>query len=267
MDLRTFGSPTRSRKQLEVNDGIAASNGLSPSNSKPSYRQSLLSKEFLNLSLSDEGDKGDNMKQNISISEVSPNSNTSDGQFHFSIYKWASKGVPLAMPLRTERSSRTKDKLKLEKCSSAKEWIVSEITTENDSPITYISSSLAKNEKQDVSTTLKNMADSHQTVEQIVSTKAQSDSLSSPQTVIKAFPGSPISSDARAESSTHSTSEIVSNGNIEAASETKKLESKSLHSLFGGIDKKQGKVIFSILLCVLLHILIYHLLILSLISC
>lgn len=281
MDLRAFGSPTRSRKPLDVNDSFVASNGLGSSDSqlsrfstqaeehkelkndlKPSYRQSLLSKEFINLTLSDKADKGNNMKQDTSISEVSPN--TSNGQFHFSIYKWASKGVPLVMPIRTERTLRAKDKLKLERCSSAKEWGVSEITTQNDSPSTYNSSSLTKNGKQDVSTTstttLKR-ADSHQTVEQIVSAKAQSDSLSSPRTVTKEVSGSPISFDARAESSTHSTSEIVFHGKTEAARETQKLESISLNSLFSKSDEKQGKAIFSILfslpLCVCIYIYIY----------
>lgn len=270
-DLQTFGSPPRSTNPL--NNGIAASNGLDFSDShlsrfsaqhkdlqndfKPTYRQSLLSKEFSNLSQSDEVDKGNNLKQDRSITEVSPN-NTSNDKFHFSIYKWASKGVvPLAMPFRTERTSRTKDKIKLEKCSSAKEWIVtdittqndspkewivSEITTQNDSPITYNGSSLKSNKKQEVSNTStisKNKVDSHQSVDHIISAKAQPDSSSSRQTLIKDVLGSPITYDAKAESSTHSTNEIVSDGKTEAASETHKHEPKSLHSLFGKNSKKQ----------------------------
>jgi hypothetical protein len=281
-DLQTFGSPPRSTNPL--NNGIAASNGLDFSDShlsrfsaqhkdlqndfKPTYRQSLLSKEFSNLSQSDEVDKGNNLKQDRSITEVSPN-NTSNDKFHFSIYKWASKGVvPLAMPFRTERTSRTKDKIKLEKCSSAKEWIVtdittqndspkewivSEITTQNDSPITYNGSSLKSNKKQEVSNTStisKNKVDSHQSVDHIISAKAQPDSSSSRQTLIKDVLGSPITYDAKAESSTHSTNEIVSDGKTEAASETHKHEPKSLHSLFGKNSKKQGKAVFGILLSI-----------------
>ncbi|GAU14353.1 hypothetical protein TSUD_309130, partial [Trifolium subterraneum] len=268
-DLQTFGSPPRN--PLEI--GIAASNGLAFSDShlsrfsaqhkelqndsKPSSRQSLLSKEFSNSSLYDEVDKGNNMKKNASITEVSPN-NTSNDKFHFSIYKWASKGVPWAMPLRTERISRTKDKFKLEKSSSAKEWIVAEITTENDSlkesmvteitisnesPIIYNGSSLMRNKKQDVltaSTTTQNKIDSHQTVDHIVSAKPRSDSLSSRQTLMKDVLGSPISSyDTKTESSTHSTSESVFHEKSEAASETQKHEIKSLHSLFSKSNVKQ----------------------------
>ncbi|KAH1244366.1 J domain-containing protein required for chloroplast accumulation response 1 [Glycine max] len=183
VDLPTFGSSTRNRNLSNINDGIVASNGLKP------YRQSLLSQEFSNSSTSDKADKGSIMKQNISISEGSPGA--SNGQFHFSIYKWASKGVPMVMPLRTERNSRNKDKAKLERCSSAKEWIVSEITTQN--PIEYNGSPLMNNRKQDI-------------VEQIVSAKTQSDKSSSPQTITKDVPTSSISHDAReVESSTRST--------------------------------------------------------------
>ncbi|WJX35923.1 molecular chaperone, variant 2 [Trifolium repens] len=267
-DLQTFGSPPRN--PLEI--GIAASNGLAFSDShlsrfsaqhkelqtdlKPSSRQSLLSKEFSNSSLYDEVDKGNNMKQDASITEVSPN-NTSNDKFHFSIYKWASKGVPWSMPLRTERTSRTKDKFKLEKSSSVKEWIVTEITAQNDSleesmvseitiandsPIIYNGSSSMRNKKQDVltaSTTTQNKIDSHQTIDHIVSAKPRSDSLSSRQTLIKDVLDSPISSGAKTESSTHSTSESVFYEKNEVASETQKNEIKSLHSLFSKSNVKQ----------------------------
>ncbi|TKY75137.1 J domain-containing protein [Spatholobus suberectus] len=257
VDLQTFGSPTRSRNPLNnINVGIVASNGLGLSDShlsrfssqasqrkelkndlKP-HRQSLLSQEFSNSSISDKADKGSIMKQDISISEVS--SSASNGQFHFSIYKWASKGVPMRMPLRTDRTSKTKDKVKLERCSSAKEWTVNEITTQN--PIAYNGSSLMNNRKQDVSTTstaTENGADSNQIVEQVVSAKAQSDPSSSPQTVTKDVPASSISRDTRAvELSTHSTSEICFSGKTEPARETQKVEPKPLHFLLKESDEK-----------------------------
>ncbi|XP_014632712.1 J domain-containing protein required for chloroplast accumulation response 1 isoform X3 [Glycine max] len=233
VDLPTFGSSTRNRNLSNINDGIVASNGLKP------YRQSLLSQEFSNSSTSDKADKGSIMKQNISISEGSPGA--SNGQFHFSIYKWASKGVPMVMPLRTERNSRNKDKAKLERCSSAKEWIVSEITTQN--PIEYNGSPLMNNRKQDVPTTstpTENGSDSNQIVEQIVSAKTQSDKSSSPQTITKDVPTSSISHDAReVESSTRSTGEIGFSGKTEAAKETQKREPKPLQFLFKESDKKQ----------------------------
>ncbi|KAK7351694.1 hypothetical protein VNO77_11318 [Canavalia gladiata] len=253
VDLPTFGSPSRSRNPL--NDSIIASNGLGSSDyhlsrfssqptqrkelksdSKSSYQRSLLSQELS----SDKADKGSNMnmKQDMSMSEDS--ASASNGQFHFSIYKWASKEVPLVMPLRTERTSRTKDKDKLERCSSAKEWMVSEITAQN--PTAHNGSSLLNNRKQDVSTistATQNEADSHQIVEQIVSAKALSDIPSRPQTVTKDVLGSSISCDARAvEPSTHSTSEIRFSGKTKAASKTQKLEPKPLHSLFKESEEK-----------------------------
>lgn len=256
VDLQTFGSPPRIRNPNNINDGIVASNGLGPSdfylsrfstqrkelkNDLKPYRQSLLSQEFPNSSISDKVDKESIMKQDISISEVSPS--PSSGQFHFSIYKWASKGVPMVMPLRTDRTSRTKDKAKLERCSSAKEWMVSETTSQN--PIAYNDSPFMNNRKEDVSTTSTAThcgADSDQIVEQIVTAKAQSDTSS------RDVPASSVSCNAGAvESSTHSTSEIGFSRKTEAAKETRKLESKPLHFLFKESDKKQGEAIFNIL--------------------
>ncbi|XP_068480660.1 J domain-containing protein required for chloroplast accumulation response 1 isoform X1 [Phaseolus vulgaris] len=242
VDLPTFGSPTRTNS---INNGIVASNGLGLSDSYSSrisiqqkelkkdlkpYRQSLLSQEFSNSSTSDKADKGSIMKQDISISEVSPAS--SNGQFHFSIYKWASKDVPMVMSLRTERASKAKDKLKLEKCSSAKERVVSEITTQK--PMAY-DSSVMNNGKENVSTTstaTENGADSNQIVEQIVSAKAQSH-------ITLDVPASSTPGDARAVSSTHSAGENGFSGKTETGRDTQKVESKPLQFLFKENDKKQ----------------------------
>ncbi|KAI4336897.1 hypothetical protein L6164_015373 [Bauhinia variegata] len=79
------------------------------SDPRPSYGQSLLSQN--------KADREINLEQHSSNCEIAPG----NGQFHFSIYKWASKGVPLAMPLRAERNSRTKERVKIERCSSTKE--------------------------------------------------------------------------------------------------------------------------------------------------
>jgi len=160
------------------------------------------------------------MKQDISISEVSPS--PSNGQFHFSIYKWASKGVPMVMSLRTERASKAnKDKVKLERCSSARDLSTTSAATENG-------------------------ADSNQIVKQIVSAKAQSHTSSSPQTVSIDVPASSIPRDARALSSTHSAGENGFSGKTETVKGTQKHESKPLHFLFKENDEKQGEVIFSL---------------------
>lgn len=206
------------------------------------------------MGVSDEVNKGNNLKQDTSVNDVSPdnNDNTSNDKFHFSIYKWASKGVTLAMPLRTERNSRTKNKFKLEKCSSAEDWIVTEITPQNDSPTIYNESSLPRNEKPDVSkatsASIQNKVDSDQTGKHIVSAKASIDLVSSRQTLFKDVLVSSITKESKAESNSRSTGDIVFYGKTEAANEIQKHESKSLHSLFGKSNKKQGKSIFGILL-------------------
>ncbi|XP_062159589.1 J domain-containing protein required for chloroplast accumulation response 1 isoform X2 [Alnus glutinosa] len=86
------------------------------------HRQRPLSREVF-LALGSEGSsnsiKSDKMEPNGS--EVPSDSN----QFHFSIYKWASKGVPLAMPYRGG-SSRMKESVKFERCSSWNAWLASE---------------------------------------------------------------------------------------------------------------------------------------------
>ncbi|PON40459.1 DnaJ domain containing protein [Parasponia andersonii] len=134
VDLPTFGPPARSPYRYE--DG--ASNGISYSYSpgtsltrfsseaiqgnegsrndiRSSYRLSPLSQDFpqssevsSNLTESDRKDKGTNLKRDSGSSENSTNS----GHFHFSIYKWASKGVPLDIPLRGRSSPRSKDTAK-----------------------------------------------------------------------------------------------------------------------------------------------------------
>ncbi|KAK7409976.1 hypothetical protein VNO78_00427 [Psophocarpus tetragonolobus] len=251
-DLPTFGSPIRGMNPLyTINHGeaIVASNGSDLSDSylsmsstqrkdlkndlKP-YRHSLLSHEFSNSSTSDKADKGNTKKHDMSTSEVSPTA--SNGHFHFSIYKWASKGVPMVMSLRTERASRNKDKVKLGRCSSTKECLVTEITTQN--PIPYNGSPSMNNRKQDVSTNYtatENGADSNHIVEQIVSAKALSDTSSSLQTVTKDVPAISILREARSVES----SEKGFSAKTEAAGETKKLETIPLHFLFKESDKRK----------------------------
>uniref|UniRef100_A0A2P2KMA0 J domain-containing protein required for chloroplast accumulation response 1 n=1 Tax=Rhizophora mucronata TaxID=61149 RepID=A0A2P2KMA0_RHIMU len=74
---------------------------------------SLSWKESPNLSKINETDRGSTLKRD---SKFSVPANPS--QFHFSIYKWATKGMPLAMPFRKGNSSRLKEKVKFERCAS-----------------------------------------------------------------------------------------------------------------------------------------------------
>ncbi|KAK4348744.1 hypothetical protein RND71_031499 [Anisodus tanguticus] len=86
------------------------------------YRQSLLSREgtvisddLRYMSESDERDIGGNLNKNGESMEDSSN----EYQFHFSIYKWAGKGVPVLVPLKGGMHFKSKEKIKLERCSSS----------------------------------------------------------------------------------------------------------------------------------------------------
>lgn len=140
MELPTFGSAHRS--PYKSKDG--ASNGISHYSSphsrssslnqgheerndhRSSYRQSILSRKFSlsrkessNLTRSAEADTGGDSEKESNSSEVL----TSSNQFHFSIYKWASKGIPLAMPLRGGSSLRARENSNTDRLSSSDGWI------------------------------------------------------------------------------------------------------------------------------------------------
>lgn len=150
MDLDVFGSST-TRNPSKYKD--SASSGVSFSSSSSSnlsrfssqsiqsqeemgndvqscHRQRPLSREvFLSREESSNSIKSDRidpegiMKKEPSGSEVP----TDGSQFHFSIYKWASKGVPLEMPLRGGSTSlRMKESVKFERCSSWNMWLAGE---------------------------------------------------------------------------------------------------------------------------------------------
>ncbi|KAK3231570.1 hypothetical protein Dsin_003451 [Dipteronia sinensis] len=130
-ELPTFGSSPRS--PYKSKDGASnGSNYFSRSHSissslsqsqeerdgtKSAYRQSLLSRELSSSNLIgyDETDTGGNSKEESKSSEGVTNGN----QFHFSIYKWAGKGVPLVMPLRGGSNSRLKESDNTEKSASS----------------------------------------------------------------------------------------------------------------------------------------------------
>ncbi|XP_054819678.1 J domain-containing protein required for chloroplast accumulation response 1 isoform X2 [Prosopis cineraria] len=246
-DLPTFGSPARS---LRMSNKDAASNGLSSSDSPATHlsrfsshttrgmeeskngsgtmRPSRSSQEISDLSISDKADKGGD----------------SAGQFHFSIYKWASKGVvPLLMPLRTERNSRTKENVKLERCSSTKDWMVRESTSQNDNSLAYTVSSSLKNRRQDRSTTFVTPQNGSDTLEERASAKRNLTTLSTLQNIIKDVPGSSLSSDTRAESSICSVSGREFSGKMKEdlvqTIKTQRVESKSSHSLISKSDDTQ----------------------------
>lgn len=109
-----------------------------------------------NLAMSDKADTGRNLGEEESKSSESP-TNSSMFQFHFSIYKWASKGVPMVMPHRGRRSSRVQKATKNEQHSSTYECTYeSPISTlpnidsiSNDLPLADSTSSKLESNKQE----------------------------------------------------------------------------------------------------------------------
>lgn len=86
------------------------------------YRQSPLSREgtvigddLRYMSESDEQDIGGHLKKSGENMEDS----SSEYQFHFSIYKWAGKGVPMLVSLKGGKHFKSNEKIKFEKCSSS----------------------------------------------------------------------------------------------------------------------------------------------------
>ncbi|KAJ6685977.1 AUXILIN/CYCLIN G-ASSOCIATED KINASE-RELATED [Salix purpurea] len=78
-----------------------------------SKEQSLSSEVSSNWTKPEETDKSTSWERDSGGSEIPTNRN----QFHFSIYKWATKGLPFAMPLRGASKSRLNEKCKLQRCS------------------------------------------------------------------------------------------------------------------------------------------------------
>ncbi|XP_061969238.1 J domain-containing protein required for chloroplast accumulation response 1-like isoform X2 [Populus nigra] len=87
-----------------------------------SKEPSLRSEESSNVTKPEETDKSRNLKRDSDGSEIPTNRN----QFHFSIYKWATKGLPFAMPLRGANKSRLNERCKLQRCSSTNGWTTCE---------------------------------------------------------------------------------------------------------------------------------------------
>ncbi|KAJ0024920.1 hypothetical protein Pint_08918 [Pistacia integerrima] len=145
MELPTFGSTHRS--PYKSKEGASNGMNLYPSplsrssslnqdqeernDARSSHRQSLLSRELSlnseqssNLTKYDETDTEIDLKKESNSSEAV----TNESPFHFSIYKWASKGVPLALAMapRGGNSSRLKEDSGTDRSSGSDGWIGSE---------------------------------------------------------------------------------------------------------------------------------------------
>ncbi|XP_028794495.1 J domain-containing protein required for chloroplast accumulation response 1 [Neltuma alba] len=242
-DLPTFGSPTRSLRTSAALNGLSSSDSPATHLSRFSSHATQGKEELNNGSGTLRPSRSSHEISDLSVSDKADKGGDSAGQFHFSIYKWASKGaVPLLMPLRTERNSRTKENVKLERCTSAKDWIARESTSQSDGSLANTSSSSLKSRQHCSATfvTSQNVTDS---LDERGSAKPNLTSLSTLQNVTKDVSGSSLSSDAKAESSINSVSEKEVSGKMKEelvqTIKTHKAESKSSHSLFSKSDGTQ----------------------------
>ncbi|KAB2604188.1 J domain-containing protein required for chloroplast accumulation response 1-like [Pyrus ussuriensis x Pyrus communis] len=136
VDLPAFGSAARTSSLSRYSN--QAIDEESRNDIRSSTRQSSSSRDFSlvgegssSLATSDKADTGVNSEQDSKSSE-NPTS-SSPFQFHFSIYRWASKGVPIVIPLRGRNGSRVQERTKNEEDSSTKESAATE-STRRESP-------------------------------------------------------------------------------------------------------------------------------------
>ncbi|KAM1725419.1 hypothetical protein FF2_016040 [Malus domestica] len=136
VDLPAFGSAAHTSSLSRFSN--QAIHEESRNDIRSSTRQSSSSRDFSlvgegssSLATSDKADTGLNSEQDSKSSE-NPTS-SSPFQFHFSIYRWASKGVPIVIPLRGRNGSRVQERTKNEEDSSTKESAATE-STRRESP-------------------------------------------------------------------------------------------------------------------------------------
>ncbi|XP_040998589.1 J domain-containing protein required for chloroplast accumulation response 1-like isoform X2 [Juglans microcarpa x Juglans regia] len=251
MDLPVFGSTLHSSSKYK--DG--ASNGISLSNSststlsgfssqaiqcqeelgndvQSSYRQSPLSPKISRVSLessdlnnSDKRDREGNGKNDSNSLEVQRES----GQFHFSIYRWASKGVPLATLFRGNRSA------KFERCSSSNGWQESGRMARESSTK---SSKMECNQQENDSildTRVLDMVEPCQSVSELSLPTPESETLSCLQNAVDDVPGNTILHEKREEIKPQSVSVIELGDNAKQVHKPA-VKVKPSHSLF--LDNK-----------------------------
>ncbi|XP_015575635.1 J domain-containing protein required for chloroplast accumulation response 1 isoform X1 [Ricinus communis] len=274
-DLPTFGSSARNHhKNKDGNSNAMSSYAYSPLSRVSSqenlveesrsdvYIKSSLSREpsvnSLESSLEkpDEMDKGGNLKKD---SSETSNSN----RFHFSIYKWASKGVPLALPLRGGNTSKLKEKVKLERSSSTSGRVACEgrakelptLTSQDiDRPSYTWSNCISTDAKSSeieldkkergfllMTSTTHGRVEEGQTVEE-AALKSEPENQRARQETVKDSAGNNIFRDSKGERKTHSVIDTGKSGKRgekipEVTRETPETELKTLHSLMLGADE------------------------------
>ncbi|KAF8406399.1 hypothetical protein HHK36_008486 [Tetracentron sinense] len=240
---------------------------------RPSYRQSPLSHEFsLSSKVASNSTKCDTHntigtgKEDSSGLEV----HNSDSQFHFSIYKWASKGIPLVMPLKGGNSSTTKERSKSERGStSSRRDAIESIANELPAPvlegvefpplndsISGISRSFQMEyENQAHSSRLNTITldrlDSLQIAEEMVPSRSESEPVNRLQSNLTEIPGNLISHNAGKEIKPHfcvsdtladiGLCEGIGEEIAVSMQEARKPELKPLHSLFYDKIDEHGK--------------------------
>ncbi|XAR61790.1 hypothetical protein NMG60_11016308 [Bertholletia excelsa] len=219
-----------------------------------SLKFSLDSKEPSNMKKSSElvEEVGGNLKTDMESTVTSSNGN----QFHFSIYRWASKGVPMLMPLRRGKGAKPKDRFEIERCSSSNGRIESNKMESGDQKTNLVNSDLhilnhgasvnykssyAKGREEESGSLLKPSAEdrveSGVIVEEEVLSMPGSTSVNK---TVETVPGEDISSDRKEENRPHPLSKTDSCESIEKEIGTQKPELKSLYSLLYHTDEGQG---------------------------
>lgn len=131
--LSRFSSSTSSHRfeDLKTDHNLPVHTGL-----LSSELQEHGSEEASSFRKSDNALSGDSLTKGVEDSLEESNGG-GQFQFHFSIYKWASKGVPLMMPLRGGNGSRLREKTLLRRSSSSTDKVVKAIN-EMHSPTSTI---------------------------------------------------------------------------------------------------------------------------------
>lgn len=209
--LSRFSSEAIQGTEALKND-IRSSHKLSP----PSQElPSTTSEGSSNLTESDKAGIGGKLKKDSESSENSSNGS----HFHFSIYKWASKGVPLDMPIRGKSSStRSKDKAKSEPFSGNGECVDKEASVASQSSETPLPNSSFNAHTFQKDNKPPNKLENDLPLDEVKADKVKPSEVSSPQ------------------------SETLGSLQNPASKEPQKPEVKSIRSLLFDEDLERGKL-------------------------
>lgn len=240
IDLPAFGSsPQRSKDGVSSGLSFARSkssiqnqNQEERSDTKSTYRQSILSRELsLKESSINETDTGGDSKEDLNSSKGVANGKP----FHFSIYKWASKGAPVVVALRGGSNSRLQGSDKMEKFSTSGDRIESESVPRELSMASLHDAKLAENDRESAGTDKLSMMEQN---------KQDNDFL--PDTINKKKEDAhQIADSDKAASECVAGKEAKPLPEVdlsEVDKEAPKPEVKTVHSLFFDNDLDQGKL-------------------------